>query len=284
MGTLADKLQYLKDTKDAIMNAIIEKGVAITSSDTFRSYADKIKSITSGDKPIVYDTVSSVDKNPYDYISKDSFSDNLTSVVVTSLSNLITIGSKASISNGIFSPAGYKEENLIALNYITKDIQLGVWHCIVFKCKPSGSSQYSCLYNFNRDYKMSIWNNSSGYFSTNWDVSSIEAPYKDSDGWSYVTLAVKAESGNGFNIGTLKVKLFNGIVTDAENNPDNITVLSTGEYTNLSSFPAAEYGTTGYLGARVDDCKFDGKIDCSNVSYYRNGTLIDTIVAVEKLI
>ena len=29
MGTLADKLQYLKDTKDAIMNAIIEKGVAI---------------------------------------------------------------------------------------------------------------------------------------------------------------------------------------------------------------------------------------------------------------
>ena len=88
MGTLADKLQYLKDTKDAIMNAIIEKGVAITSSDTFRSYADKIKSITSGDKPIVYDTVSSIDKNPYDYISKDSFSDSLTSVVVTIVDNL----------------------------------------------------------------------------------------------------------------------------------------------------------------------------------------------------
>ena len=50
MGTLADKLQYLKDTKDAIMNAIIEKGVAITSSDTFRSYADKISSISAGAK------------------------------------------------------------------------------------------------------------------------------------------------------------------------------------------------------------------------------------------
>ena len=48
MGTLADKLQYLKDTKDAIMNAIIEKGVEITSSDTFRSYADKIKGIVTG--------------------------------------------------------------------------------------------------------------------------------------------------------------------------------------------------------------------------------------------
>ena len=50
MGTLADKLQYLKDTKDAIMNAIIKKGVAITSSDTFRSYADKISSISAGVK------------------------------------------------------------------------------------------------------------------------------------------------------------------------------------------------------------------------------------------
>ena len=48
MGTLADKLQYLKNTKDAIMNAIIEKGVEITSSDTFRSYADKIKDIVTG--------------------------------------------------------------------------------------------------------------------------------------------------------------------------------------------------------------------------------------------
>lgn len=48
MGTLADKLQYLKNTKDAIMNAIIEKGVEITSSDTFRSYANKIREISGG--------------------------------------------------------------------------------------------------------------------------------------------------------------------------------------------------------------------------------------------
>lgn len=47
MGTLADKLQYLKDTKDAIMNAIISKGVEVSNTDTFRSYADKISSINS---------------------------------------------------------------------------------------------------------------------------------------------------------------------------------------------------------------------------------------------
>lgn len=54
MGTLAAKLQYLKDTKDAIMNAIIKKGVAITSSDTFRSYADKISSISANVKESIF--------------------------------------------------------------------------------------------------------------------------------------------------------------------------------------------------------------------------------------
>ena len=112
MGTLADKLQYLKDTKDAIMNAIIEKGVAITSSDTFRSYADKIKSIASGDKPIVYDTVSSIDKNPYDYISKDSFSDSLTSVFVTLVDNLSSkiVGS---LSNKVGIVSGFSSDRYV---------------------------------------------------------------------------------------------------------------------------------------------------------------------------
>lgn len=48
MGTLEDKLNYLKDTKVAIKNAIINKGVDVTDSDTFRSYADKIDSIQTG--------------------------------------------------------------------------------------------------------------------------------------------------------------------------------------------------------------------------------------------
>ena len=63
MGTLADKLQYLKDTKNAIMNAIIEKGIEITSSDTFRSYADKIKGITSGGVGGYTTTIDNVKNN-----------------------------------------------------------------------------------------------------------------------------------------------------------------------------------------------------------------------------
>ena len=47
-NTIADKLTYLNGTKDAIKQAIIGKGVEVTDTDTFRSYADKISSIQSG--------------------------------------------------------------------------------------------------------------------------------------------------------------------------------------------------------------------------------------------
>ena len=44
----AEKLNYLLDTKNQIKNAITEKGVAISDTDTFRSYADKIRNIQTG--------------------------------------------------------------------------------------------------------------------------------------------------------------------------------------------------------------------------------------------
>ena len=42
---LVQKLNYLLDTKEAIKEAIINKKVEISDSDTFRSYADKINDI-----------------------------------------------------------------------------------------------------------------------------------------------------------------------------------------------------------------------------------------------
>jgi hypothetical protein len=47
-NTISDKLTYLEGTKSAIKDAIISKGVAVSDSDTFRSYADKIEQIESG--------------------------------------------------------------------------------------------------------------------------------------------------------------------------------------------------------------------------------------------
>lgn len=48
MSTTADKFSYLLQTKSDIKDAIIEKGVEVAETDTFRSYADKIKSIEAG--------------------------------------------------------------------------------------------------------------------------------------------------------------------------------------------------------------------------------------------
>lgn len=59
MGSIADKLTYLQETKTAIKNAIVTKGVTINDTDTFRSYADKISSISSGSAgtPLVIDSL-----------------------------------------------------------------------------------------------------------------------------------------------------------------------------------------------------------------------------------
>lgn len=48
MGTVVEKVQYIEGTKQAIKKAIKNKGVEVSDTDTFRSYAEKIKEIGSG--------------------------------------------------------------------------------------------------------------------------------------------------------------------------------------------------------------------------------------------
>ena len=48
MGTTADKLNYLDQTKTAIKDAIITKGVSVPDNTTFREYANKIEEISGG--------------------------------------------------------------------------------------------------------------------------------------------------------------------------------------------------------------------------------------------
>lgn len=48
MGTLADKLNYLNETKKQIKTALQEKGVEVLNTDPFRSYANKISEMSSG--------------------------------------------------------------------------------------------------------------------------------------------------------------------------------------------------------------------------------------------
>ena len=48
MGNVTDKITYLQGTKNAIRQAIENKGVAVADNDTFRSYAEKIDGIVTG--------------------------------------------------------------------------------------------------------------------------------------------------------------------------------------------------------------------------------------------
>ena len=69
MGTITDKLNKLAETKSAIKTAIVNKGVAVSDSDTFASHADKITSISGGGTPtegiygvFIYDTNGNLTK------------------------------------------------------------------------------------------------------------------------------------------------------------------------------------------------------------------------------
>ena len=48
MATIAEQLTSLAETKTAIKDAIVAKGVEVADTDTFRSYADKIGQIQAG--------------------------------------------------------------------------------------------------------------------------------------------------------------------------------------------------------------------------------------------
>lgn len=61
--SIADKLTYLNGTKEAIKQAITDKGVEVSNADTFRSYADKIASITTGNGTV--DIEGTWHPNPY---------------------------------------------------------------------------------------------------------------------------------------------------------------------------------------------------------------------------
>ena len=63
MGTVADKLNKLVTTKENIKNAIISKGISVTDSDTFASYANKILEIQGTITSSKINTVEEIKNN-----------------------------------------------------------------------------------------------------------------------------------------------------------------------------------------------------------------------------
>lgn len=86
-----DKLNYLLETKNQIKNAITEKGVEISDTDTFRSYADKINSMSSGSANI----------EEYLHLNSNSFMENsyLFNRMIKKIPNNIEIKKNSPLTN-----------------------------------------------------------------------------------------------------------------------------------------------------------------------------------------
>ena len=111
MGTISDKLTYIEGTKDAIKQAIIAKGVSVSLSDTFRSYASKINDIETGGSiagapsgmRFAYSTFTTVPQEIFPYLEQQTdlsrIFDNCKSLITVSLFNT----NKATDMNWMFN-------------------------------------------------------------------------------------------------------------------------------------------------------------------------------------
>ena len=99
MGTTAQKLERLIDTKNGLREIITAKGVPVSESDTFNSYIDKVAAIKS-DLAEVSITANGT------YKATDQGVDGFSSVTVnveTGGSGGASLGSKTITENGIYN-------------------------------------------------------------------------------------------------------------------------------------------------------------------------------------
>lgn len=256
MGTLADKLQYLKDTKDAIMNAIIEKGVAITSSDTFRSYADKIAQIAGSKATNVITENVSVRPTIRDAMKTKTRINAYSPVTNPN----VTIGSKVFVQGDLATFSGSQEENLINLNmnYFLHKNGNTFSNSLYLKVK------YVNDYNYNPCFGIYSNGNGNGVwfyggrigltYSTNDEHAFTPTP--DANGYVYVKLTADQPSIQDYRLA----------VTVYSNSSYANAGTFLGYITNLSTASIAD------IGGRRGDTYFHSQIDIHN-SYF--GTLND---------
>ena len=137
-NTIADKLTYLNGTKDAIKQAIIGKGVDVSDTDTFRSYADKITSIQSGGSSgtgslvtgtkLAYSTFSTIPNEYILYLEQQTdmgymFSDckSLQTVPLFNTSNVTTMDYMFYFCKSLKTVPLFDTSNVTTMGYMFRD-------------------------------------------------------------------------------------------------------------------------------------------------------------------
>lgn len=113
MGTTADKLAYLVETKNLIKQAITSKGIDVADGASFREYSDLIEQIESGPNG-EYDIVSEINRetsmqkllitdaqNSYKPMIKVTAKAYFPTVKKAQVSNVITVPVITSVTGGI---------------------------------------------------------------------------------------------------------------------------------------------------------------------------------------
>ena len=255
MGTLADKLQYLKDTKDAIMNAIIEKGVEITSSDTFRSYADKIAQIAGNKATNVITENVGVRPTIRDAMKTKT---RINAYALTTNPN-VTIGSDVSIQGDLATFSGSTETNLINLSmdyFLHKNANNTFPNSLYLKVKYINNSSYNpCFGIYSNGGNNGVWFYG-GRIGLSYNANDEHAftPTPDANGYVYVKLTPDQPAIQDYQLAVT--------VHSDSSYTDAGTFL--GYITNLSSTSIAD------IGGRRNDNYFHSQIDINN-SYF--GTL-----------
>jgi hypothetical protein len=167
MATIQENLDLLQSTKSAIKNAIIEKGVSVSDSDSFASYADKIGEIETGgtiQKAVVGSDVLVFNNNITTINDSYDFS-NITTSTQFGNSSATTIGGGSTYESGnIVCYTGFK--NCTSLTNFTSNLTNLTTGTVMF-------ARCSQLINFSSD--LSSLTNGTNMFLyciglTNWNI------------------------------------------------------------------------------------------------------------------
>lgn len=121
MGTIAEKIEYLSETKNKIMSAIESKGVTIPSGTTFREAANLISQINSGGGSNLEELVVTPTGSEFTISGSDRDCDGFSEVTVAGDANLIPANIISGVTiygvEGTGSGGGGSFKQIYSLNF-----------------------------------------------------------------------------------------------------------------------------------------------------------------------